>query len=157
MVTRKKSTTKSVTFNQQENDQKLLAEIEGVLANKSFKSFSELCKIALQEYLSSSEIKNRETKDSNSEVINQKLSQLQRQIDGFEGTVLLEYLEPLKQQLNLLSQQFQLLEEKIEQPSNIPTNLEQQIGTSSEHNVTNSSAPEEDPILRHLTPLLEEF
>lgn len=157
-----KKTVKSVTFKQEVADQSLLAVVEAELMRQPYKTFSDLCKEALWQFLCVPEAVRPSPKTPQSE---QHSPDVQRQLADFEQRFFAKEssrLETLECQLNQLSQQVAQLASAIErQPLSDrlpqPTPLPQQE-KAVEATISANSIPQDvDPMLSRLSQFLDDF
>lgn len=106
-----KEANKSVRFTLVQADQSLLQAVEQELANEQYASFGDLCKQALQQFLSPSD-------SAGSEQLEQQLTELQGRVAAFE-TLLTQRddqrLSQVETQLTTLSQHLAALAQQVEQ------------------------------------------
>ncbi|MDY7013793.1 MAG: hypothetical protein SVX43_09410 [Cyanobacteriota bacterium] len=95
MTSRSKNTTKSISFGSDDRDRALLETLDTLLGQKEFKSFSDLCKAALQQYCFP-----EARSESLSSSIEEKIEDLQHQMAQFETTSITDALERIESQLS---------------------------------------------------------
>lgn len=157
-----KKTVKSVKFNQEVADQSLLAVVEAELMRQPYKTFSDLCKEALWQFLCVPEAVRPSPKTPQRE---QPSPDVQRQLADFEQRFFAKEssrLEALERQLNQLSQQVAQLASAIErQPLSDrlpqPTPLPQQEKAVEVTTVASSIPQDVDPMLSRLSQFLDDF
>jgi len=109
-----KKTVKSVRFNQEVADQSLLAVVEAELMRQPYKTFSELCKEALWQFLCVPEAVRPSQKMAQKE---QQPPELQHQLADFEQRFFAKESsrsEAIDHQLNQLTQQVTQLATMVE-------------------------------------------
>lgn len=135
---REKRVTKSVIFGTSASDQRLLASLETLVAKGCYDSFGDLCKQALRHMLLLAE--GRETPVTTA-FLEQELRDLQLKVAALEGQV-----------ASLQGYSSHPLQSHGEQKQAIapePTNG---------HSISKLDPPlPEDPLLKRLSPLLEDF
>lgn len=134
-----------VRFSPEEADQVLLASIAKALEKQPHRSFSDLCKQALRQFLLPTE----ETPTASLMAMQQQILELQLQLARLQGEA------TVKQQLGQLCDRLDSLEGKLrleESPLTESLSINQaEIAPSA------AIEAELDPILRRLVPLLEDF
>lgn len=150
---------KSVTFNQEVADQSLLEVVETELMKHPQKTFSDLCKEALWQFLCIPESVRPTRRLPNMGV---QAPDLQRQLAEFEERFFAREssrLDAIERQVNQLSQQVAQLAYTVTHQSNTaPTPSFDSQTVESEPAAESSSTPQEvDPLLSRLTPLLDDF
>jgi septal ring factor EnvC (AmiA/AmiB activator) len=166
-----KKTVKSVTFKQEVADESLLAVVEAELMRQPYKTFSDLCKEALWQFLCVPEAVRPSPKTPQSE---QHSPDVQRQLADFEQRFFAKEssrLEALEGQLNQLSQQSQQHTPDVQRQladfeqrffakeSSRLEALERQLNQLSQQVAQLASAIERQPLsdrLPHSTPLPEQ-
>lgn len=152
---------KSVTFNYEVADQTLLDVVETELMKQPYRSFSELCKEALWQFLRVSESVRPSPKTAQ---IEQQVTELQRQFDELEQRFFAREsnrLEAMEGQLNQLTQQLAQLAILVSQqpnPKPPPQLVESSQLVESEPEAVIPTIPQEvDPLLSRLSPFLDDF
>jgi|SRR5919202_2054274 hypothetical protein len=153
-----KKITKSVTFNSEVADETLLAVVETELIKQPHKTFSDLCKEALWQFLCVPESVRPTPKAAQME---QPGAELKRQFAEFEQRFLARdssRLEAMERQLNQLSQQLAQLSLIVnQQPKSEPHRQFVQEVQKAEV-VTPTPPPEiDDPLLSRLSAFLDDF
>ena len=103
-----KKVVKSVTFNPEIADESLLAQVENYLETQPDKTFSDLCKEALWNFLCVPEPVQLASKIANLTTVEQKIGEIQNQIAGFEERFFAKEshrLESMESQMLQLTQQ----------------------------------------------------
>jgi len=103
-----KKVVKSVTFNPEIADESLLAQVENYLETQPDKTFSDLCKEALCNFLCVPEPVQLTSKIANVTTVEQKIGEIQNQIAGFEERFFAKEshrLESMESQMLQLTQQ----------------------------------------------------
>lgn len=153
-----KSVRKTVTFDSSAHDLALLDAIDCELVGKQYRSFGDLCKAALHQFLLSRE-------PTQSVILfmelERKIASLQSRSDRMEEMVassMMARLEALEAQMDSVNQ-------LVDQPVNQP--VDQHITQLTAEGVTLVSdeqsldptlkSPAADPLLERLAPLLEDF
>lgn len=142
MTSGKPKSSYVVKFVQNEADQDLLLAVERVLEGETYRSFSDLCKQALQRLLFPSAT---EPTLPMVAVLEQQLMTLQLQIMQLEQ-------RSKDSQTNTVAD----LERQIQQLSNRVTQLEQQPRSYTPPEAA-ADAAEPDPLLSRLAPFLDDF
>jgi hypothetical protein len=152
-----KKSQKSVTFNQEVADQSLLEVVEAELMKHPQKTFSDLCKDALWQFLCVPESVRPTRRMANSQ---EPTPELQRQLAEFENRFLAmesKRLDAIERQLNQLSQQVAQLAFTV---NNLPKSSpapSPQLESQAEA-VTPTTPPQEvDPLLNRLSQVLDDF
>jgi hypothetical protein len=150
-----KKTTKSVTFDSEVADETLLAVLETELMKQPHKTFSDLCKEALWQFLCVPESVRPKPKKAQGEPL---AAELQRELADFEqrfSTRESSRLEAIERQLNQLSQQLAQLNLIVRQQPTpaLPRQLAPEVEVA-----TPTPAPEiDDPLLSRLSAFLDDF
>ncbi len=146
MASSSKSSRKTVAFDNSSQDQALIEAVETELADGDYRSFGELCKAALHQFLV-----NREPTQS---VIlfmelGKQIAALQSRSDQLEAENLASTvrIEKLEEQIATINKDLR--------PSSEET-LENERELSNQP-LDSAQQPEIDPLLARLTPLLESF
>ncbi|NEO30916.1 MAG: plasmid segregation centromere-binding protein ParR [Symploca sp. SIO3C6] len=153
----KNKNKKSVIFDQEVADQCLLEVVETELSKQAHKSFSELCKEALWQFLCVPEALKPNPRK---EAIEQQATEVQRQLAELERRLFNKEssrLEAIERQLHLLTQQISQLSVIVNQqqylePHQQPPQLESELQT-----LIPDTTQDADPLLNRLSPLLEDF
>ncbi|HEY9697092.1 MAG TPA: hypothetical protein V6D10_07505 [Trichocoleus sp.] len=144
MTDRCEKPNRMVRFTATEADQRLLSAIDRTLETQVDGSFSDLCKQALQHYLSLRDIPPGDVPQSYSGwiVLQQQVITMQLQLTHFA-----QQQQAASEPLISVKQQIQALGDRL-------TQLEQQVESGVS---TPPSIAEVDPLLSRLAPLLEDF
>jgi hypothetical protein len=164
-----KKIAKSVTFNPEVADETLLAVVEAELAKNPHKTFGDLCKEALWQFLCVPESV-RPTGKRPPEPGESFTTELKRQLTDFEQRFFIREsrrLEAMEYQLNQLTQQMAQLslivnQQRIsEPPASIsqPTETKASIPSAIPQQQPTPSPPQEidDPLLNRLSQVLDDF
>jgi hypothetical protein len=145
---------KSVTFNQDIADESLLEVVETELMKQPGKTFSDLCKEALWQFLCVPQSVRPTFRAANTQY---QTTDLQAQLAEFEQRFFAREssrLDAIERQLNQLTQQLaQLALTTTQQPNSVPA---PQLD-SEEEAVAAATPPNDDPLLSRLSPLLDDF
>lgn len=173
-----KKITKPVTFNSEVADETLLAVVETELMKQPHKTFSDLCKEALWQFLCVPESVRPTTPRTGQ--MEQPVAELKRQWAEFEQRFLaressrLEAIEPklnqllnressrldaIERQLNQLSGQLAQLSQLVNQPSKSESSRPFIPEVKQPETVTPTAPPTEidDPLLNRLSAFLDDF
>lgn len=149
---------KTVIFNQNALDQSLLAAIEAELHRQSGRSFSNLCKEALHQYLLSEQGRSSQS----SQAIEDRVADLQTQLQSLEQ----RFFAKEKNRLDQLEAQLQLLTSQVTQSKMSSTSLASsyEISPATAELENTSAEPEkpeetlvEDPLLARIGGLIDDF
>jgi hypothetical protein len=164
-----KKVVKSVTFNPEVADESLLAVVENFLEKQPDKTFSDLCKEALWQYLCVPESVKSGSKTAATESVEPKIAELRRQIADLEERFFAKEsnrLEALERQILQLTQQLAHLAIMVsERPTVVysppPSAPAVEVVTPTTTTTTTSNAvypPEEiDPVISRLSQFLDDF
>ena len=166
-----KKTKKSVTFNPEVADETLLAVVETELVKQPHKTFSDLCKEALWQFLCVPEsVRPTPALTQRPMEMEQLKADLKRQLADFEQRFFAkesQRLEAMERQLNQLTQelaQLSLLVNQLPKPEPIvnqspkPEPVPRQIAPKAEAESPPSPPPEiDDPLLNRLSAFLDDF
>lgn len=166
-----KKTKKSVTFHPEVADESLLAVVETELVKQPHKTFSDLCKEALWQFLCVPEsVRPTPTPMQQQMQMEQLLAELQRQLADFEQRFFAkesQRLEAMERQLNQLSQQLAQLSfivnhqpkpEPVIHPSPKPESPARQYAPKAEAESPPTPPAEiDDPLLSRLSAFLDDF
>ncbi len=155
---------KSVTFNQDVADQSLLEVVENELMKQPQKTFSDLCKEALWQFLCVPESVRPTSRMGNGEP---QAPDLQRQLTEFEERLVAREssrLDTIERQLNQLSQQLaQVAYTVTHQPKATPApplhseTVNSETVDSKAEAETPAILQEVDPLLSRLSTLVDDF
>ncbi len=163
-----KKIAKSVTFNPEVADETLLAVVEAELAKHPNKTFGDLCKEALWQFLCVPESV-RPTAKTTPVPGESFTTELKRQLTDFEQRFFIREsrrLEAMEYQLNQLSQQMAQLSLIVNQriaepPASIPnsTEMKASIPSPTPPQDATPTPPQEidDPLLNRLSQVLDDF
>lgn len=165
-----KKTKKSVTFHPEVADESLLAVVETELVKQPHKTFSDLCKEALWQFLCVPEsVRPTPTPTQQQMQMEQLLAALQHQLADFEQRFFAkesQRLDVMEHQLNQLSQQLAQLSlivnqqpkpEPLVTPSPKPE-PPRQFAPKAEAESPPTPPPEiDDPLLNRLSAFLDDF
>ena len=151
-----KKTSKSVTFNSEVADETLLAVVETELMKQPHKTFSDLCKEALWQFLCVPESVRPKPKTEQGE---QLVTELQRELADFEQRFSAREsnrLEAIERQLNYLSQQVAQLNLVVKQQ---PTSAPPYPLVSQAELVSPTPVVQDidDPLLSRISALIDDF
>ena len=155
-----KKIRKSVKFNRELADLSLLEVVESELEKQPHKTFSDICKEALWQYLCVSE---SVRPSSTTAQFEQEVAELQRQFADLEQRFFAKEsnrLDAMERQLNQLTQQLAQLALMVNQSPNLapPPQLESAVQLeSAAEAVAPTSSQEVDPLLSRLSSLLDDF
>jgi hypothetical protein len=153
-----KKIARSVTFDSEIPDATLLAVIEEELEKQPHKTFSELCKEALWQFLRVPESVRPNQKPPQAEAMEQLLIDLKRQLTGVEQRFFTKEsrrLEEMEQKLNELSQQMSQLSDRLNQISySQPSTL---VIPEPEELAPPPPPVEVDPVIARLGAFLDDF
>jgi hypothetical protein len=176
-----KKTRKSVTFHPEVADESLLAVVETELVKQPHKTFSDLCKEALWQFLCvPASVRPTPTPMPEPVQTEQLMADLQRQLADFEQRFFAkesQRLEAMERQLNQLTQQLaqlSLIVNQLAKPEPIvnhlpkpepivnqlakPEPVPRQIAPKAEAESPPSPPPEiDDPLLSRLSAFLDDF
>ena len=165
---------RTVTFNQEFADQTLLAVIETELQKQPHKTFSDLCKEALRQVFCDPAFpqprpSNLETAQPATqprpESIEQQVNELQRQFINLEQRFLAKEagrLDAIESQLHQLALQVAQLsvitnQQPISQPSVQSESKSEAEGPTAPQATAQATPQEADPLLNHLSSLVDNF
>ncbi|MDB9451713.1 plasmid segregation centromere-binding protein ParR [Dolichospermum circinale] len=148
-----KKVVKSVTFNPEIADESLLAQVENYLETQPDKTFSDLCKEALWNFLCVPEPVQLASKIANLTTVEQKIGEIQNQIAGFEERFFAKEshrLESMESQMLQLTQQVAKL--------TIIMNQEPLTCIPSDSVSVAPAIPQEvDPVINRIGQFLDDF
>jgi hypothetical protein len=148
-----KKVVKSVTFNPEIADESLLAQVENYLETQPDKTFSDLCKEALWNFLCVPEPVQLASKIANLTTVEQKIGDIQNHIAGFEERFFAKEshrLESMESQMLQLTQQVAKL--------TIILNQEPLTCIPSDSVSVAPAIPQEvDPVINRIGQFLDDF
>ncbi|MBD2502444.1 plasmid segregation centromere-binding protein ParR [Anabaena azotica] len=160
-----KKVVKSVTFNPEVADESLLAVVENLLEKQPEKTFSDLCKEALWQYLCVPESVKSGSTTAATESVEPKIAELRRQIADLEERFFAKEsnrLEALERQILQLTQQLAHLAIMVnERPTVVyaappPAPAVEVVNPTTTTNAV--TPPEEvDPLISRLSQFLDDF
>jgi len=144
-----KKTVKSVTFNPGISDESLLAQVESYLQANPSKTFSDLCKETLWQYLCGLE-SSPPTRGTIPVSPDQKISELQRQVAELERRFLSRESHILQ-----LSQQVAQLANMVNQGQSVVSPVS--LGTFNPSVSQPVPVEKTDPVIDRLSSLIDDF
>jgi hypothetical protein len=157
-----KKIRKSLEFNQGVADLSLLEVVESELEKQPHKTFSDLCKEALWQYLC---VPESVRPSSTTAQFEQEVAELQRQVSDFEQRFFAKEsnrLDAMERQLNQLTQQLAQLALIVnQQPTPMPPTQLTPVSSAQLEPTAEAMTPtppqEVDPLLSRLSQVLDDF